>query len=212
MYIQSAAVNENKGRRGTGIGTVSSTGSGGQSNHLYKPYGAGNTLTSTAAQSNERRKDCPCHITYKSILLARAEVKFLGSDIDENIESLLDQIRLSSVSVSCLTRCVCQSGLCLRSSRVVTHYQCNCRVGVCAYSHHLTPNRGHGTGFSLLIKPCPALSALPSLVPNRRSSCTRFSCAATSAAWRRSAKRRDAGCWRIPQDPSRCKNSGVRSI
>jgi hypothetical protein len=39
-------------------------------------------------------------MTYKSILLAKAEVKFLGSDIDENIESLLDQIRLSAVTVS----------------------------------------------------------------------------------------------------------------
>jgi hypothetical protein len=46
-------------------------------------------------------------MTYKSILLAKAEVKFLGSDIDENIESLLDQIRLSAVTVGVVLYGLC---------------------------------------------------------------------------------------------------------
>lgn len=48
----------------------------------------------------ERCSECPHQVTYKSILLAKSEARFLGADIDENIESLIDQIRLTSVSVS----------------------------------------------------------------------------------------------------------------
>jgi hypothetical protein len=33
------------------------------------------------------------------MLLAKSETKFLGAEMDENIESLIDQIRLSAVSV-----------------------------------------------------------------------------------------------------------------
>jgi hypothetical protein len=47
----------------------------------------------------ERCSDCPHQLTYKSMLLAKSETKFLGAEMDENIESLIDQIRLSAVSV-----------------------------------------------------------------------------------------------------------------
>lgn len=53
-----------------------------------------------APAKEDRCSDCPHQVTYKSILLAKAETRFLGCDIDENIESLIDQIRLTSVSVS----------------------------------------------------------------------------------------------------------------
>ena len=46
---------------------------------------------------------CTYKLAHKSIVLCKAETKFLGLDIDENIESLLDQIRLSNVSVSLST-------------------------------------------------------------------------------------------------------------
>lgn len=57
-----------------------------------------NRQVKDAAQ--ERCTDCSQHLAYKSILLAKAETRFLGVDLDENIESLIDQIRLSELSVS----------------------------------------------------------------------------------------------------------------
>jgi hypothetical protein len=48
----------------------------------------------------ERSKECSRKITFKSIMLAVAETKFVGSDMDENIESFVEQMKLSGLSVS----------------------------------------------------------------------------------------------------------------
>lgn len=45
-------------------------------------------------------RDCSHQLTYKSILLAKAEVEFLQRDLDDDIESLIDQIQLNHVTVS----------------------------------------------------------------------------------------------------------------
>ena len=45
-------------------------------------------------------KDCPRKIAFKSIMLALAETKLVGSDMDENIESFVEQMKLSGLSVS----------------------------------------------------------------------------------------------------------------
>ena len=49
---------------------------------------------------SEKCQVCPHRIAYKSLLLAKAETKFLGTDMDENIESFVDQMKLNSSSVS----------------------------------------------------------------------------------------------------------------
>ncbi len=48
----------------------------------------------------ERSKECSRKIAFKSIMLAVAETKFVGSDMDENIESFVEQMKLSGLSVS----------------------------------------------------------------------------------------------------------------
>jgi len=53
-----------------------------------------------------RCKDCPRKIAFKSIMLAVAETKFVGSDMDENIESFVEQMKLSGLSVSWIDRYV----------------------------------------------------------------------------------------------------------
>ena len=45
-------------------------------------------------------KDCPRKIAFKSIMLSLAETKLVGSDMDENIESFVEQMKLSGLSVS----------------------------------------------------------------------------------------------------------------
>jgi hypothetical protein len=47
----------------------------------------------------ERSKECSRKIAFKSIMLAVAETKFVGSDMDENIESFVEQMKLSGLSV-----------------------------------------------------------------------------------------------------------------
>jgi len=53
-----------------------------------------------------RCKDCPRKIAFKSIMLAVAETKFVGSDMHENIESFVEQMKLSRLSVSWIDRYV----------------------------------------------------------------------------------------------------------
>jgi hypothetical protein len=78
-------------------------------------------------------------MTYKSILLAKAEVKFLGSDIDENIESLLDQIRLSAVTVSVYT--VLHYHLCAGELIVCEMLFCAvCAVSYDGFRRHIAPS------------------------------------------------------------------------
>ena len=77
---------------------------------IYDP----NNRQHQAQQEQHRSCACPHQLTYKSILLAKAETKFLGTDLDENIQSLIDQIRLSAVSVSeCLCVCVHLDEVCV---------------------------------------------------------------------------------------------------
>lgn len=47
-----------------------------------------------------RSKQCPRKTAFKSIMLAVAETRFVGSDMDENIESFVEQMKLSGLSVS----------------------------------------------------------------------------------------------------------------
>jgi hypothetical protein len=124
-------------------------------------------------------------MTYKSILLAKAEVKFLGSDIDENIESLLDQIRLSAVTVSVygvrIVICALASYWCVRCC-FVQFALFLMLVSEDTLLHHIIS----ALFITIITNSAPAL--------HRRSSCTPISCVGTSTASLRSAKRRDARC------------------
>ena len=53
-----------------------------------------------AARVEESSFEHAHKIAYKSILLAKAETRFLdGAALDDNIESLLDQINLTKITV-----------------------------------------------------------------------------------------------------------------
>lgn len=51
----------------------------------------------SAAKGNVKSRDCSHRVSFKSILLARAETNFVGALLDDPIESIWDEMKLFNV-------------------------------------------------------------------------------------------------------------------